>query len=215
MVVADAATATTCDLVEIGKRMKAAREALGLSRPAFATKSGCSVRTLENNEKGANEAGVGLMSAFLLAGINTNWLLTGDGEMLLKAAPAAAVDAPWQAIPDVVKYPPPIGMAAMESFAGDAAPVVDVALLTRCMDACTEVYGKDFDARSPSVQVAYAADLYNLLSRMAGASRSAGAQAALLRLEVSGMAEQLRLYIKLGWARQFPPRALPRRAFIP
>lgn len=73
----------TSTLAEIGARMKAARDALGLSRPAFATKCGCTVRTLENNEGGANEAKAGLIEAFVRLGINANWLLTGDGPMRL------------------------------------------------------------------------------------------------------------------------------------
>lgn len=72
---------------EIGARMKVAREALGLSRPAFATKcGGVTVRTLENNEGGANEARACLIAAFVHLGINANWLLTGDGPMLLNPA---------------------------------------------------------------------------------------------------------------------------------
>jgi len=64
--------------------MKAAREALSLSRPAFATEcGGITVRTLENNEGGVNEAGVCMIEAFVRLGINANWLLTGDGPMLL------------------------------------------------------------------------------------------------------------------------------------
>lgn len=75
--------------------MKVARESLGLSRPAFTTKcGGITVRTLENNEGGANEAGAGLIAAFVHLGINANWLLTGEGPMLLidLAAPAGALD---------------------------------------------------------------------------------------------------------------------------
>lgn len=64
--------------------MRAAREALGLSRPAFTTEcGGITVRTLENNEGGVNEAGACLVAAFVRLGINANWLLTGDGPMLL------------------------------------------------------------------------------------------------------------------------------------
>lgn len=74
--------------------MKLAREVLGLSRPAFATKNGCTVRTLENNEKGANEPGACLVAAFSLAGINANWLLTGDGPMLLKDLAPAPMPQP-------------------------------------------------------------------------------------------------------------------------
>ena len=79
--------------------MKLAREALDLSRPAFATKSGCSVRTLENNEKGANEPGACLVAAFLAAGINANWLLTGDGPMLLKDLEPKPVPPPQINVP--------------------------------------------------------------------------------------------------------------------
>lgn len=75
--------------------MRAAREALGLSRPAFATEcGGVTVRTLENNEGGVNEARACLVAAFVRLGINANWLLTGEGPMLLAdlAPPPARVN---------------------------------------------------------------------------------------------------------------------------
>lgn len=76
--------ATTCNWADIGGRIRAAREALGLSRPAFITKyGGVTLRTLENNEGGLNQAGVCLVAAFVRAGINANWLLTDEGPMLL------------------------------------------------------------------------------------------------------------------------------------
>lgn len=74
--------------------MRTAREALGLSRPEFATKCGYTVRTLENNEKGSNEPGACLIAAFLSLGINANWLLTGEGEMLLKDMAPKPAPAP-------------------------------------------------------------------------------------------------------------------------
>lgn len=76
--------------------MKAAREALGLSRPAFTTEyGGVTVRTLENNERGINEAGACLVAAFVRLGINANWLLTGEGPMLLKdLAVSSSAQAP-------------------------------------------------------------------------------------------------------------------------
>lgn len=85
--------ATGCDLVEIGGRIRAAREHLGLNRPKAATLFGCSVRGLENNEWGRSEGGMCLIGALSREGINANWLLTGDGPMLLadlapKPAPA-------------------------------------------------------------------------------------------------------------------------------
>ncbi len=75
--------ASTCDLMGIGERIRSAREALGLTRPAFVEKYGGSVRTLENNEAGRNEAGACLIAVYAANGINVNWLLTGEGPMLL------------------------------------------------------------------------------------------------------------------------------------
>ncbi len=65
--------------------MEAVRVSLGLSRPALATENGgLSVRTLENNEGGVNEAKATTLAAYVKAGANANWLLTGDGPMLIK-----------------------------------------------------------------------------------------------------------------------------------
>lgn len=75
--------ASTCDLVALGGRLKAAREALKLSRPAFVEKFGGSVRTLENNEAGRNEPGAWLFFALASNGINANWLLNNEGPMLM------------------------------------------------------------------------------------------------------------------------------------
>lgn len=81
--------AASCDLVEIGGRMKAAREALGLTQKVFCEQYGYKLRTLQKNEAGSNEAGICLAGAFIRAGINANWLLTGQGSMLLRDATPA------------------------------------------------------------------------------------------------------------------------------
>lgn len=79
-----AVKASTCDLAALGERMKAAREALGLTQATFHEQFGYgSVRTYQKNEAGTNEAGICLVGAFVRAGINANWLLSGDGPMLL------------------------------------------------------------------------------------------------------------------------------------
>ena len=85
--------ASTAEKIAIGRRMSEARERLGLSRKAFASKfGGVTVRTLENNEAGRNEAGALVLSRFRSLGVNTNWLLTGEGEML--SAQVYAVNQP-------------------------------------------------------------------------------------------------------------------------
>jgi transcriptional regulator with XRE-family HTH domain len=90
--------ASTCDLASLGARIRAAREAAGLSRPAFVEKFGGSVRTLENNEGGRNEPGACLIASFASLGINTAWLLTGEGPMLLADLTAPTPAAPQPAI---------------------------------------------------------------------------------------------------------------------
>ncbi len=64
--------------------MKQAREALELSQAKFSEKNGYKIRTYQKNEAGVSEAGVSLAAGFVRAGVNANWLLTGEGPMLLK-----------------------------------------------------------------------------------------------------------------------------------
>lgn len=74
----------TDELVVLGARMKAAREAIGLTQADFSEQYGYgSVRSYQKHEAGANEAGIFLAESFIRAGINANWLLTGEGPMLL------------------------------------------------------------------------------------------------------------------------------------
>lgn len=76
--------ASGCDLQQIGERMRAAREVLGLTQASFNEQFGYgSVRSYQKNEAGINEAGICLAAAFIRAGINANWLLTGEGPMLV------------------------------------------------------------------------------------------------------------------------------------
>lgn len=69
--------------------MKAARKALALSQADFCVQSGYNVRTYQRNEEGRNEAGITLGAAFARAGINVNWLLTGEGPMRIEDLQAA------------------------------------------------------------------------------------------------------------------------------
>jgi DNA-binding transcriptional regulator YiaG len=69
---------------QIGTRMKTARTYLGLSQANFCVQSGYNVRTYQRNEEGRNEAGITLGAAFVRAGINANWLMTGEGPMRIE-----------------------------------------------------------------------------------------------------------------------------------
>lgn len=116
--------ASTAYLHELGERMKIAREALGLSQARFGEEYGHNVRTYQKNEGGVSEAGMCLAASFVLAGINANWLLTGEGPMLL-----AELNTP-----KVVEIPAPINKGALAALVkgalehyGRDAPIEKVA----------------------------------------------------------------------------------------
>lgn len=79
--------ATTYDFAKVGDRMREARRALKLNQVDFYDKfvgtDHSTLRTFQRAEKGSNEAGMSLIEAFVRSGINANWLLTGEGPMLL------------------------------------------------------------------------------------------------------------------------------------
>ena len=49
-------------------------------------------RTYQDYERGLRQPGAESIGAFVLAGINANWLLTGEGEMLRQPVPGRAPD---------------------------------------------------------------------------------------------------------------------------
>ena len=68
----------------IGGRIKAARKALGLTQDQLAAMAGAtSNRGLQDNEGGRSMPGGQMLGTLALAGVNANWLLTGEGPMLL------------------------------------------------------------------------------------------------------------------------------------
>ncbi|WP_374342658.1 helix-turn-helix domain-containing protein [Azonexus sp.] len=78
----------------IHERIKQAREVLKFSQPEAAEVSGIPVGTLRKYEQGPSKPGAEAMSGLVKLGINANWLLTGEGPMLLAElqAPAGALD---------------------------------------------------------------------------------------------------------------------------
>lgn len=95
---------------------------------------------------------------------------------------------------------------AMYRVAGqnsDLCGEIDGLVLSGCLSACSAVYGAEFDQAGAAQQIGYAVDLYNLLVRMCHSQGVAIVD--MKRLEVKGLAEQLGAFIKLGWAKKFPP----------
>lgn len=59
-------------------------EYVGITQAAFNEEFGyCSLRTFQKNVSGENEGGLSLLLSFVEAGFNANWLLTGEGPMLI------------------------------------------------------------------------------------------------------------------------------------
>lgn len=76
--------ASTSHSSEIGGRLKAARAHLGLKQDVLAAQSGVSYSVYQKYEMGRSVPGGDAIAGFIHTGINANWLLTGEGPMLLK-----------------------------------------------------------------------------------------------------------------------------------
>lgn len=64
--------------------MKAAREHLGLNQDGLAQAVGVSKRGIQANERQISVPGGEVICGMVQLGINANWLLTGEGPMLLR-----------------------------------------------------------------------------------------------------------------------------------
>lgn len=70
----------------ISERLKAARAALKLTQADAASKFDLPLGSLRKYESGPSEPGSSALAGIAGAGINTNWLLTGEGDMFSTAA---------------------------------------------------------------------------------------------------------------------------------
>lgn len=74
----------------IGARLKLWRGQEKLTQPEAATRLGVPFRTYQNYEGGVRPPNTDAWLAFVRAGINAHWLLTGEGKMLQKPAVSPA-----------------------------------------------------------------------------------------------------------------------------
>lgn len=65
----------------IAERLRLLRSDLGLTQREAATKFTIPLGTWKQYEKGPSEPGSGALRGLATEGVNTNWLLTGEGEM--------------------------------------------------------------------------------------------------------------------------------------
>lgn len=69
--------------MNISERLRLIRTKLNLTQRDAATKFNMPVTSWKSYEKGPSEPGSGALRGLAEGGINTNWLLTGEGKMLL------------------------------------------------------------------------------------------------------------------------------------
>jgi DNA-binding XRE family transcriptional regulator len=77
----------------IGSRLKVWRESLSLKQADAASSLGLSPSTYQNYERDVRAPNTEGWNAFAMNGINTNWLLTGKGPMLLTDITPTTVSA--------------------------------------------------------------------------------------------------------------------------
>ena len=168
-----------------------------MTQPEAATHLGIKFRSFQNYEGDVRPPKSDTLELFARGGINTNWLLTGEGEMLLNQGEQSA---PGQLQASPAQYRVEESAPQPEAIAG-----VNAAFLRLCLGACVMVHGDPFARESTALQLEYACDLYNLLMKQA-AAHGHGLKAFLAdfsRLETRGLANQLRLLLQLGWARAY------------
>lgn len=97
----------------IGARLKVWRDSLSLSQEDAAVHLGLSPSTYQNYERDVRGPNSAATKAFADAGINTNWLLTGEGEML--SAKVYAVNEPRTEY-NVTRQPPQIDVTLLTAI---------------------------------------------------------------------------------------------------
>lgn len=181
----------------VAARLKQARSALKMTQIDLCEASGMPLPSLKNYEGAKQLPGGPAQANLSKAGINTSWLMTGEGEMLLNQG---AQSAPGQLQAGPAQYRVEESAPQQEAKAG-----VDAAFMRLCLGACVMVHGEPFARESTALQLEYACDLYNLLMKQA-AAHGQGLKAGLAdfsRLETRGLADQLRLLLQMNWARAY------------
>jgi phage repressor protein C with HTH and peptisase S24 domain len=77
-------------MMTLGERLKAWRAEKNIGQKEASTIFGIPFRTYQNYEMDHSPPGAESMKSFIRAGINANWLLTGEGDMLLSGPISSA-----------------------------------------------------------------------------------------------------------------------------
>ena len=90
--------------MKIAERLRVVRAHLGLKQDEFAAQSCVSIRAYQTYEGGRSLPGAEAIEGFTRLGINANWLLTGEGPMLLADLKAPA-EAPAEVLEGYASIP--------------------------------------------------------------------------------------------------------------
>lgn len=130
--------------------------------------------------------------------VSTEWLATGTGPKEMRGVVWHTKGGGKTATAyDMHQY-------VQQARADTTDDQINIELLRMCLLACKRVFGEDFSNALVTIQLEYAADFYNQLALLA---RSKGPRANLgdfCKLEIAALADQLRLFIQMEWARNFP-----------
>lgn len=86
---------------EIGARLRAWREALGLTQAQMSARTGIPLGVLKKYEQAVSVPGGEALAAIARTGVNMTWLLTGEGEMWPAKPQETATAAP---APELGRY---------------------------------------------------------------------------------------------------------------
>lgn len=160
---------------------------------SFADAAGIGPTSLRNYMDGVRKPKRPAIEKIAFEGrVSADWLATGHGPKLRQV----------QAQQNGSR------MLAMQYMSGVGEPQLDGKinsdLLRMCLQACYHVHGEDFPKALVPIQLLYAVDFYNQLAALAN---SKGPQARLddfCRLDAKALADQLRFFLQMGWARKYP-----------
>lgn len=80
-------------ITDIKERLREARKSLGYTQDAMGKAIGSTLRTWQDYESGKSKPGSNALAGIVGVGVNVNWLLTGEGPMLIKDLQGAAPGA--------------------------------------------------------------------------------------------------------------------------
>lgn len=163
----------------IGGALKAWRQQSGLSQKDAAAHFGVPSRTYQDYERDLKAPGAGAIEAFVRAGINANWLLTGDGEMLSSGAvKSSSVQSQSMVAQDVAPY------SVNVSVDSQAKPEIS-SMVARCIVAAESITEGRLDRHQ---QVSFGLDVWGALQRLAGSADAAARLAGLTDADLEQLA---------------------------